>query len=367
MAAMRTGSNTRMARTSTSHPLQIGSIPIGNGLIGVTLCPGKKGDSVFGAPWDRDLGTDLEAIAAWGASCVLTLIEAHEMPMLGVSGLPEAIRATGPACHHLPIRDVDVPGEAFMAAWREIAPLLQQDLDRGRRILVHCRGGLGRAGTVAALLLIERGIAPRAAIARVREARPGAIETRAQENWLLKQGEYASNQQRLIHASLLGGALGDSLGAEIEFKTLRAVRALYPDGVRELPEHDGRVGAITDDTQMTLFTAEGLIQAYGGGALKGACHPPSIVHQALLRWYTTQSRGRASTPVKIDSENGLVADCRLHVARAPGNTCLSALGQARSFGEPARNDSKGCGTIMRVAPIGLGVPRDQVRQLAARD
>ncbi len=52
------------------------------------------------------------------------------------------------------------------------------------------------------------------------------------------------------------------------------------------------------------------------------------------------------------------------MCRAPGNTCLSALGQVRSFGEPARNDSKGCGTIMRVAPIGLGVRRKEVRELA---
>ena len=60
-----------------------------------------------------------------------------------------------------------------------------------------------------------------------------------------------------IRACLFGGAMGDALGAEIEFWSLGRIRALFPDGLKELPPHDGRAGRITDDTQMTLFTAEG--------------------------------------------------------------------------------------------------------------
>ena len=61
---------------------------------------------------------------------------------------------------------------------------------------------------------------------------------------------------------------------------------------------------------------------------------------------------------------GLVSDQRLWARRAPGTTCMSALRESTRFGEPARNDSKGCGTIMRVAPVALMLPRDQVRARA---
>jgi len=65
------------SRTSLSHPLQIATLPIETGAIGVTFCPGKQGDSVFGAPWARDLGLDLDVIQSWGASAVVTLVEAR--------------------------------------------------------------------------------------------------------------------------------------------------------------------------------------------------------------------------------------------------------------------------------------------------
>src|SRR5690606_30227329 len=86
------------------------------------------------------------------------------------------------------------------------------------------------------------------------------------------------------------------------------------------------------------------------GLSKGICHPPSIVHHALLRWLATQGETGAIT--WADHE-GLVRDPRLHRRRAPGMTCLSALCSSPHFGDMARNDSKGCGTIMRVAPVGL--------------
>lgn len=80
---------------------------------------------------------------------------------------------------------------------------------------------------------------------------------------------------------------GDSLGAEIDFLSLDASRRKFPEGISDLPPHQGLRGSITDDTQMTLFTAEGLIWAHVRGSLKGIYHPPSVVHHALLRWYHT--------------------------------------------------------------------------------
>lgn len=109
---------------------------------------------------------------------------------------------------------------------------------------------------------------------------------------------------------------------------------------------------ITDDTQMTLFTAEGLIRASVRYDARGMCNPIGVIHRAYGRWFSTQSgeyRGR----IRDDKDAGwLVRQRGLWAARAPGNTCLSALRTINDC-EPAKNDSKGCGTVMKTAPIGL--------------
>jgi ADP-ribosyl-[dinitrogen reductase] hydrolase len=346
-----------LARTSLTHPLAIAQLPIGNGHIGLTLCPGKAGDSLLGLPWARDLQIDLDVVADWGADAVLTLIEAHEFDLLSVPDLGDAVKARGIEWHHFPIRDVDVPTKAAMAQWRGLSPRLHRIIEKGGRVLIHCRGGLGRAGTMAALMIAERGRPVAKAIADVRAARPGAIETTEQERWLHAQ---TVGQGSPLHACLVGGAIGDSLGAEIEFQSLSQIRRQFPDVIPDLLPHQGLRGAITDDTQMTLFTAEGILRARVRGAVKGICHPPSVIHHALLRWHRTQG-GRP----KVETDDvGLIEDPRLRVRRAPGNTCLSSLEESNQFGVPARNTSKGCGTIMRVAPIALMFPRDSVRSMA---
>lgn len=166
-------------------------------------------------------------------------------------------------------------------------------------------------------------------------------------------------RQEQILNCLLAGAMGDALGADIEFASLAQIRAGVPQEFTDLPLHQGIRGAITDDTQMTLFTAEGLVRAAVRGTLRGICHPPGVIHHALLRWLVTQGE----TPRMEVDEVGLVAEPRLHVRRAPGLTCLDALRRAGSFGAPAVNGSKGCGSIMRVAPIAF-VAEDRVRDLA---
>lgn len=154
-----------------------------------------------------------------------------------------------------------------------------------------------------------------------------------------------------LRAMLAAGALGDAMGAEIEFLDLASLRRRHPDGIRHLPAHRGTIGAITDDTQMTLFTAEGLIRSAVRQAQRGICHPASIIHHAYLRWLVTQG---VAPRIAIDADEiGLFRDPRLQARRAPGRTCLSALATARSFGMAARNDSKGCGGVMRLAPMVL--------------
>lgn len=161
-------------------------------------------------------------------------------------------------------------------------------------------------------------------------------------------------RKQRFRGCLLAGAIGDALGAPVEFLRLDQIHARFgADGITELVEAYGRVGAITDDTQMTLFTAEGLLRAFVRQASRGVSSYPAVVAGAYLRWLRTQDEN----PDAIEEADGwLIGHRQLHERRAPGNTCLSALQALRSAGSligPARNDSKGCGGVMRVAPVGL--------------
>jgi len=150
------------------------------------------------------------------------------------------------------------------------------------------------------------------------------------------------------------------LGSRIEFWDLQKIRKEFPDGIRDLHHHYGLRGPITDDTQMTLFTAEGIIRAEVGHALTGINRSTSLIHHALLRWYRTQNL----TPLVETDDVGLITYDSRWGRRAPGVTIQSALGSCSRFGEKAKNDSKGCGTIMRVAPVALMLPRERVRPVA---
>ncbi len=146
-----------------------------------------------------------------------------------------------------------------------------------------------------------------------------------------------------VRGCLLGGAIGDALGGPVEFRSTAEILAEHPDGVRTFI--DGGPGwppgTITDDTQMTMFTVEGLIRA-----------DTDAVHHAYDRWLDTQLL--AGPPEHPDGR--LAALPWLYARRAPGTTCLDALTARRrggSYGDAAVNDSKGCGGVMRVAPVGL--------------
>jgi ADP-ribosylglycohydrolase len=148
--------------------------------------------------------------------------------------------------------------------------------------------------------------------------------------------------------------VGDALGAPVEFMGLAEIRARFgPDGIRDFAPAYGRIGAITDDTQMTLFTAEGLFLAWRRSWTYGIAHAPSMIHAGYMRWFVTQG-GQASWVSR--AAEGLLALPELHSRRAPGATCLAALGASRRYGDVAVNDSKGCGGVMRVAPCGLFPP-----------
>lgn len=158
-----------------------------------------------------------------------------------------------------------------------------------------------------------------------------------------------------VRGCLLGGAIGDALGAPVEFQSLEQIRAEHgEEGVREYAlaqfgDQHG-YGLVTDDTQMTLFTAEGIIRA-SVRADRALGFTVGVVHHAYLRWLDTQ---RYPGPTG-ERDGWLQAEQWLYSKRAPGLTCLSALEspEGTGFGHPARNDSKGCGGVMRSAPFGL--------------
>ena len=147
---------------------------------------------------------------------------------------------------------------------------------------------------------------------------------------------------------LVGGAAGDALGYAVEFSSLDSIIKEYgPAGITGYALDSKGTARISDDTQMTLFTAEGILSAY---AEDQDPTPENILHhieETYLAWYATQTSFQLPLPSSWLSH---VRD--LWARRAPGNTCLNAL-SALKYGRTVNNDSKGCGAVMRVAPIGI--------------
>lgn len=167
---------------------EVSSVLVGDGLgrIGICACPGRSFPPVIGGGLHRDMEADLGVIRDFGAAALVSLMEAGEKEWAGapLARWRARVAAHGMQALHLPITDGEAPDARWEQLWQSAGPALHGYLRQQRNVVVHCRGGRGRAGLVAARLLIGFGEAPDAAIARVRAARPGAIETRAQEDYL---------------------------------------------------------------------------------------------------------------------------------------------------------------------------------------
>ena len=162
-----------------------------------------------------------------------------------------------------------------------------------------------------------------------------------------------------VRGCMLGGAIGDALGYQIEFEV-----GILPRQVTRFK--DGK-GIISDDTQMTLFTANALLWRETRQVLRGiAMLPQWAIMLAYFNWLGTQQK----VP-EHDNISWISKIPELNIIRDPGITCLSALEERFNgndnyllLDEPI-NDSKGCGAVMRVAPIGLYVRSDKVGEVAA--
>jgi len=188
------GPTPKGARTSVTDPLYLSWViaPPGvrkpasarrlgdpSGALGITFLPGKRAPSMFGAPWHRSLRADLARLAEEEVSLLVSLVEDEELSRFGAGSLVSAAGGYGIRVLRSPIVDGRAP-QTIAAVVAEVVGELQS----GRRVVVHCRGGLGRAGTVAACVLAALGRTAEAAVAEVRSCRAGAIENEVQERFI---------------------------------------------------------------------------------------------------------------------------------------------------------------------------------------
>jgi ADP-ribosyl-[dinitrogen reductase] hydrolase len=320
------------------------------------MCPGKSGPSSLGDyAWSRDLQADAKVIADWGPDLWICLMEAEEMKRHGVATLPETASRIARYVH-LPITDVCVPDERFEIAWKTVGPLVHESLKRGQKVLIHCRGGLGRAGTIAARLLVEFGQHPARAIPAVRAAREGAIETPSQAAYItnlnaLRGSARTANRldgetQSIARASdratracggLLGLLTGDALGVPHEFKTAadiptaEQIEMVMPSQYKRTYRHVP-YGTWSDDGAQALCLLESLFAK--------SDLDPADLGARLVRWW---QEGHMA----ID---GKVFDIGTQTARA-----LSRLKDGAVPLEAGASSSTGSGngSLMRVLGLAL--------------
>jgi ADP-ribosyl-[dinitrogen reductase] hydrolase len=240
---------------------------------------------------------------------------------------------------HLPIRDVSVPDRSFEANWVVAGAELRSVVRRGGSILLHCRGGLGRAGTIAARLLIELGMDAQSAIDAVRAARLGTIETREQELHVRSCRQISDDPERTSVSDdpitgrglgcLLGLAVGDAVGTTLEFSR-RDERPPLTDMVGGGPFRLAP-GEWTDDTSVALCLADSIIGC-------GGIDQCDLMDRFVPWWRDGEN-----------SHNGRCFDI--------GITTRHALARFERTGDPLAGSvdpgTAGNGSVMRLAPVAL--------------
>lgn len=162
-----------------------------------------------------------------------------------------------------------------------------------------------------------------------------------------------------IRGSMIGGAVGDALGYPVEFYSFSGIQGRYGEaGIAHYKYDPQGLARISDDTQMTLFTATGILLGQTRQMTRGiGGYYPDYIWRCYQMWYAMQMGQDVS---KRDDPFTWLCDVpEMGRNRAPGNTCLSALGSGECGSmEHPLNNSKGCGGIMRVAPVGMYMNRN---------
>ena len=197
-------------------------------------------------------------------------------------------------------------------------------------------------------------------------------EDKAELHQVLKQRKEREVYRDKIRGAMIGGAAGDALGYAVEFFPEKMIRERYgPQGITRY-ERDPKTGKalISDDTQMALFTANSILVGKTRLAMRGIGGEPHMyIQMSYLDWLTTQEKsyesGKNTERLKDGQGISWLLDVpELYNRRAPGNTCLSALREARlrkaslwenveEYLDQPRQNSQRCGGIMRVAPLGI--------------
>lgn len=164
------------------------------GRLGLGCCPGHRltPPPVSVRRMPGSLKDDLKLIAEWKPDAVLSLMEEPELASVGapIMVLAEELKGHGVTWHHLPICDMGVPDERFETVWVELWPGLDLLFRNKGRAFIHCYAGLGRTGTVAALILMQYGESAHDAVQMVRAAWPGSIQSLEQEYYLSTAGSW---------------------------------------------------------------------------------------------------------------------------------------------------------------------------------
>ena len=157
-----------------THPYDILPLAAGGGLI-FTPCPGTKGVG---------LEESLAQLKRAGAQAVISLTPSAEMARLEVEALPLACRDQDLDWFHLPIEDDSAPAAGFARAWAAGRGPVHAILDRRGLVAIHCKGGSGRTGLMAAIILLERGVGRERATALVQGLRPKALRLQVHQDCL---------------------------------------------------------------------------------------------------------------------------------------------------------------------------------------
>jgi ADP-ribosylglycohydrolase/protein-tyrosine phosphatase len=370
------------------------------GRVGITFAPGKRSDGLFvRARWERDLALDLDALVAQQVGLLVCLLEDPELTLLGI---PDLIARASERMHvlRLPIPDGGLPpdGAAVRAVVSEVVRRAEagtksaaDPADAGDNVVIHCRGGLGRAGTIGGCVLRAIGLSADETFARLRRRHAKSCpETEAQRAYVrafapeLFVGDGASSRDAAHDASshvtrdvassddaapgarsrdatstpslvtpipgsrhdrvagaVLAAAIGDALGHPTEFLSMEAIHTRFgPEGVRGfelfLDEGGRRVAPFTDDTQMSELVIEALLEELERGSDRDADLDRTMVDLArrFVAWSHSPRGGH----------------------RAPGNACLAgcrALERGVPWREAGGPTAGGCGSVMRAWPFGL--------------
>lgn len=161
--------------TLSRHPYYSAACPHKLGSLLLTPCPGTQGS---------DLESSLLQLKSAGATAIVTLMTRSEMSQNQVERIERQCESLELAWIHLPVEDEGAPTEEFAEAWRQVRADLHKRLDNNEAIAIHCKGGSGRTGVVAAQILMERGMSMQEAIDQVKALRPNAFSHAVQVNYI---------------------------------------------------------------------------------------------------------------------------------------------------------------------------------------